>query len=48
MFWCEIALDIRYSLIKAKLKLQNNNPNIYIKDKNDLKHVCYYSYRNFV
>ena len=34
--------------MKAKLQLQNKNCNTYIKNKNDLKYVCYYNYKIFV
>lgn len=44
LFW----FDIKYSLIKAKLQLQNNNPNLCIKNKNDLTYLCYYSYKFFI
>ena len=39
LIWREIALYMKiYSLIKAKLQLQTNNPNIYIKNnKNHVK-----------
>ena len=36
----------KYSLIKTKLQLQNNKPNIYIKNKNYLKYLCYYSIKS--
>ena len=36
------------SLIKAKLQLQNNDPNIQTKNKNDLKYFLYYNYKSFV
>ena len=38
----------KYSLIKAKLQLQNNDPNIQTKNKNDLKYFLYYNYKIFV
>ena len=38
----------KYSLIKAKLQLHNNDPNIKTKNKNDLKHFLYYNYKFFV
>ena len=36
-----------YSLIKAQLQLENDDPNIYIKDKKELKYFCYYNYNIF-
>ena len=38
----------KYSLIKAKLQIQNNDPNIQTKNKNDLKYFLYYNYKIFV
>ena len=43
LFWFGVTqlYTWKYSLIIAKLQLQNNNPNIHIKNKNDLKQFCY-------
>ena len=38
----------KYSLINAKLQIQNNDPNIQTKNKNDLKYFLYYNYKIFV
>ena len=38
LIWREIVLYIKYGLIKVKLQLQSNNPNIQTKNKNDLKY----------
>ena len=38
LIWHEDRSIHKYSLIKAKLQLQNNDPNIQTKNKNDLKY----------
>ena len=38
----------KYSLIKAKSQIQNNDPNMQTKNKNDLKYFLYYNYKIFV
>ena len=38
----------KYCLIKAKLRLKSNDPNIQTKNKNDLKYFLYYNYKIFV
>ena len=38
LIWHEDSFIHKYSLIKAKLQLQNNDPNIQTKNKNDLKY----------
>ena len=38
----------KFSLIKAKLQLQNNDSNTQTKNKNDLKYFLYYNYKIFV
>ena len=39
LIWREDNSIHKYSLIKAKLQLQNNDPNIQTKNKNDLKYL---------
>ena len=48
LIWREDSSIHKYSLIKAKLQLQNNDPNIQNKNKNDLKYFLYYNYKSFV
>ena len=48
LIWRENSSIHKYSLIKAKLQLQNNDPNIQTKNKNDLKYFLYYNYKIFV
>ena len=48
LIWHEDSFIHKYSLIKAKLQLQNNDPNIQTKNKNDLKYFLYYNYKFFV
>ena len=50
LFWFGLKLLYiwKYNLIKAKLQLQNNDPNIQNKNKNDLKYFLYYNYKIFV
>ena len=48
LIWREDSSIHKYSLIKAKLQLQNNDPNIQTKNKNDLKYFLYYNYKIFV
>ena len=47
LFWFGVKwlYTWKYSLNKAKLQLQNNVPDINIKNKNDLKYFCYHSYK---
>ena len=47
LIWHEDSSIHKYSLIKAKLQLQNNDPNIQTKNKNDLKYFLYYNYNFF-
>ena len=37
----------KYSLIKAKLQIQDNDPNIKTKNKIDLKYFSHYNYNFF-
>ena len=48
LIWREDSSIYKYSLIKAKLQLQNNDPNKQTKNKNDLKNFLYYNYKSFV
>ena len=48
LIWREDSSIRKYSLIKAKLQLQNNDPNIQTKNKNDLKYFLYFNYKLFV
>ena len=47
LIWRNSSID-KYSLIKAKLQSQNNDPNIQTKNKNDLRYFLYYNYKTFV
>ena len=42
LIWRRIAqlYTCKYSLIKAQLQLENDDPNIYIKDKKELKYFA--------
>ena len=44
MIWRDSSIH-KYSLIKAKLQLQNNDPKLQTKNKNDLKYLLYYNYK---
>ena len=50
LFWFGVKwlYTWKYSLKKAKLQLKNNNHNIYIKNKNDLKYFFYFIYKFLV
>ena len=48
LIWREDSSIYKYSLIKAKLQLQNNDPNKQTKNKNNLKKFLYYNYKSFV
>ena len=48
LIWREDSSIHKCSLIKAKLQLQNNDPNTQTKNKNDLKYFLYYNYKIFV
>ena len=47
LFWFGLKqlYTLKYNLTKGKLQLQNRNPNIYIKNKYDLKYFGYYNYK---
>ena len=47
LIWRDSSIH-KYSLIKAKLQLQNNDPKLQTKNKNDLKYFLYYNYKIFV
>ena len=48
LIWRGNSSTHKYGLFKAKLQIQNNDPNIQTKNKNDLKYFLNSSYKFFV